>query len=941
VRADFEAAGPQHNGEASEAPLEFGQQVRDALRHVHDRTWLQTHPLARFLATADTRRTDSRGKSLQDSLLAAIEVMRPAADRPADPVQGRAYQLLVRRYVEGEEPTDVQKTLAIGKTEYYAEHQRAIDAVSSWLWERWRPTAPSPSLPATNPVAAAAQSDVKPLVHLLDDPPRHNLPAQLTSFVGRQTETGEVKRLLRGNRLVTLTGTGGCGKTRLALQVGADLLDAFPDGVWLVELAPLSDPALLPSTIARTLDVHEEPARPILTTLIDYLRARRLLLIVDNCEHLIAACAEISQTILQACPDVVILATSRETLGVGGEVAWRVPSLTLPADGALTAGPDWATRAQTSEAVQLFLARARLADPGFDLTSENAPSVVRICTRLDGIPLAIEMAAARLSVLSVDQIAARLDDRFRLLTGGSRAALPRQQTLRAALDWSYNLLSERERRLLRRLSVFASGCSLEAVEAVCSGDGVAEVDVLDLLSRLIARSLVVVDKSGREPRYHLLETIRQYGHDRLVYAEEARATRDAHRDWFLAFAERAEPELIREHQIEWLDRLELEIDNLREALEWSIGREAPDIALRLVGALNWFWFARDYWSEAKAWAERALTGPEAETRTDVRAKALDTLGNNAHFLRLWSTMAEAYEECRSIYQDMGNTNRLAWTLRQLGWPPYARGDLAQAESFFAQSLDLAHENGNVWVIAQAFEGLASVAWERRDYPTAQRLHADSLAHFRLAGDVRAVGWALIFFGEILAERDDLRAAQEALSQGLVLLRKIRSKLRIVWALSDLGIVTWLAGDRARSVELLEESLSLVELTGVRWLTGPVLVARAFVARASGDHPLARQLLVKAVNVQLARDGEQGSSMYGLGMLGVLAIDQGLDQRGICILAAARQRGVSFIGENRLREEALALARSRLDPATAGVAYAEGQAMTPEQAVAYALQTDDG
>jgi tetratricopeptide (TPR) repeat protein len=409
----------------------------------------------------------------------------------------------------------------------------------------------------------------------------------------------------------------------------------------------------------------------------------------------------------------------------------------------------------------------------------------------------------------------------------------------------------------------------------------------------------------------------------------------------LALAERAEPELIRAHQVEWLDRLELEIDNLREALEWSIGQGTPEPALRLVGALNWFWFARDYYSEARAWAERALTSPGAETRTGLRAKALDTLGNNAHFLQLWSQMTEAYEECRSICLEIGNTDRLAWALRQLGYAQLLGGDLAQAESFFAQSLDLARDSGNSWVTAQALEGLADAALERRDFPTAQRLSADSLAHFRLAGDVRAIGGALIFFGEILAEQDDLRAAQKALSDGLVLLRMIRSRLRIAVALRGIGLVTWLAGDRASAVELLEESWSLAELTAVRRLISATIVARAFVARASGDHPLARQLLVKAVTAQRATDGEQGSSMPGLGMLGVLAVDQGLDRRGIRLLAAAGQRHGGFIGETRLREEALALARSRLDPATANAAYAEGQAMTFEQAVSYALQTEDG
>jgi non-specific serine/threonine protein kinase len=868
--------------------------------------------------------------------------MHPAAVAQSGDLAGRGYQLLVQRYVEGDEPAEVQSKLAIGKTEYYVEHQRAIEAVTSWLWERWGPTAPEPAGPNAHSVLPTASVPPKSVstTRAIDQRPRHNLPVQLTSFIGRHEEIGEVRRFLSAHRLVTLTGTGGCGKTRLALQVGAELVDDFADGVWLVELAPLSDPALVPATIARIFDVHEETSRPILATLIDFLRPRRLLLIVDNCEHVIAACAGIVQTILQSCPDVAVLATSREALGVGGEVAWRVPSLTLPAEGMSSSGPALASRAQASEAVQLFLTRAQLAAAGFELTPDSAASIVRICARLDGIPLAIEMAAARLSVLSVDQIAARLDDRFRLLTGGSRAALPRQQTLRAALDWSYNLLSVPERRLLCQLSVFAAGCSLEAAEAVCAGAGVAEADIVELLSRLVDRSLVVVDRSGREPRYRLSETVRQYGHDRLVDSEEARATRDAHRDWFLAFAERAEPELVRADQVEWLDRLELEIGNLREALEWSLGQGTPEPALRLVGALNWFWVARDYYSEARGWAERALTSPGAETRTDLRAKALDTLGQNAGLLELWTTMTEAYEECRSICLDIGNTDRLAWTLRQLGYAEFFGGVLAQAESFFAQSLDLARNIGNSWVVAQALEGLAGVAWARRDYPAAQRLSAESLASFRLTGDVRAIGTALVGQGAILAERADLRAAQEALTEGLVLSRKIRSKNRIAFALSNLGVVTWLAGDRARAVELLEESVSLAELTGVRRLISETIVARAFVARASGDHSLARQLLVKALTLQLARDGEQGSSMVGLGMLGVLAVDRGLDRQGIRILAATRQRDFSFGGENRLREEALALARSRLDPATANAAYAEGQAMTFEKAIAYALEGAD-
>ena len=424
---------------------------------------------------------------------------------------------------------------------------------------------------------------------------RHNVPASLTSFLGREREVAEVRARLAAGRLLTLTGVGGCGKTRLALEVARVVLDQYPDGVWLVELGPTADAALVPHSVAAVVGARETAGQSTVNALASRLRARRLLLVLDNCEHLLDACAQLVDVLLRACPEVRVLATSREALGITGEVAWRVPSLPVPDPHHL---PQLA-ELRANPAVRLFTERASATQSQFVLTERNAPAVAQVCARLDGIPLALELAAARVAGLAVDQLAARLGQRFRLLTGGSRTALPRQQTLRATLDWSYDLLSQPEQMLLERLSVFAGGWTLEAAEVVCSGAGIEVSDVTDGLLRLVNKSLVVADEApdGRQ-RYRLLETVRQYARERLGSAAEAEAAHERHAAYFLAYVEAHDPEeLLRAKGLlnperSMLDQLEGELDNLRAALRWWI--ESPDAerALHQAAALFRIWYLR-------------------------------------------------------------------------------------------------------------------------------------------------------------------------------------------------------------------------------------------------------------------------------------------------------------------------------------------------------------
>jgi predicted ATPase/class 3 adenylate cyclase len=745
-----------------------------------------------------------------------------------------------------------------------------------------------------------------PPLQTLDTLP-NNLPLALTNFIGREREIAEVKRLLAQTRLLSLVGPGGTGKTRLALQVAAELVDAeqFKDGVWFVELAPVAEAQLVPQTVASVLGVREASVQSVSENLTDYLRSKNLLLLIDNCEHLIEACAQLADTLLRACPHVRILATSREAVGIAGETAWRVPTLSLPK----TRDSASIETLSSYESIRLFIDRALAAQPAFTFSHANAPFVVEICQRLDGIPLAIELAAARVKVLSPQQIAARLDDRFRLLTGGSRTALARQQTLRALIDWSHDLLPEAERVLLRRLSVFAGGWTLEAAEGVCadkeeggriedeifspSSSILHPSDILDLLVQLVNKSVVTTDERADEMRNRMLETIRQYAQEKLRESGEAPRIRDQHLDYFVEFVEGADPELRGTEQETWLQRLDNDYDNIRAALEWSSHR--PEVELRLAAALWRFWRVRSYFSEGRRWLEGALArGLDAPPL--ARAKALMGAGSLANY----------------------------------------QGDYAQARVLLTEALALSRQAGDKHSIATALNLLTHAQMMTGDFDNAQSALDESLAIFKELDDKRGMGYVYFFMGSMFLAMDELVQARHVLEQSLALLRGVGDRWWIGNTLLQLAWGINRQGDHERALALFDEVLAIG-----RTFEDKRGIARAllYIAEAKfyqGDYPTAHKEYVEALTLFQ----EIGDKWWGTvcleGLAAVLAM-QGEPERVARLLGAA-ERLHEIIGAPLLtayretRERTLAYANAQLDDATFAQLWSEGCALTFEQAI---------
>lgn len=662
--------------------------------------------------------------------------------------------------------------------------------------------------------------------------PPGNLPGALTSFIGRRQEIAAVKHLLSQSRLLTLTGPGGGGKTRLALRVAEDMRRRYRDGVWLVELASLADEALVPQAVAAVLGVREQVGQSLSESLVAHLLARESLLLLDNCEHLLDACAHLSAKLLAACPGLRLLATSREPLGVPGEGVWSVPPLSLAAPQPWrgpTAAADSLDAYRQSEAVQLFLARAQTQQPAFELTNENGPWVAEVCRRLDGIPLAIELAAARVRAYSVQQIAEHLDDRFRLLVSRLRTVPQRHQALEATLDWSHDLLADKERILLRRLAVFTSGWTLEAAEAVCADDAITTAEVMDLLANLIDKSLVVVESHPGRGHYHYLETIRQYAHLRLAAAGELHALRDRHLDYYLQWAETNATHLYAAQQSEWLELFDIEHDNLRAALEWSrSGQGQKESGLRLAVACGRFWQLRSYFREGRERLQAALNAVNAPQRSEARAWALiwaaelayvqsdyavtvsmadealvaareadpavvpiitwalNLLGRAATETGEYAKAIGLFEEALAIHRQRDEQPGIAGMLMELGWAAMRGGENDRAESNLNEAVLLARQLSDVFLLAFALAALGELAIRQGRFDRANDLLEESLDSRQILGDQWGIAVSLGSLGWAALRQLDFDRAQEKLGESLKIRLAIGDKGGIAWCLEKLA-----------------------------------------------------------------------------------------------------------------------------------------------------------
>jgi predicted ATPase/DNA-binding CsgD family transcriptional regulator len=761
------------------------------------------------------------------------------------------------------------------------------------------------------------------------------LPLQLTSFVGRERELHRIKELLASTRLLTLTGAGGSGKTRLASRVASDLLGAgeFADGVRWVDFSPILDPTFLTQAVAKAVGVHETPDVPLHESLANHLRQKHLLLVLDNCEHLILASARLCETLLSQCPDLKILATSREALSVPAEQVWLVPPLSLP-DPRQSMPLD---KLAQSEAIRLLIERARAVKPEFALTSQNATASREICQRLDGMPLAIELVAARLKVMSAEQIAARLDDRFHLLTLGSRTALPRHQTLQALIDWSYDLLPEAERTLLRRLSVFVGGWTLEAAEEVCAAADIERRQVLDLLTHLVDKSLVLVEEGDGAARYRFLETIRQYAQEKLRESGETEAIRDRHLAHFLALAEDAEAKLTGAERRVALGRFESDYANLRAAVAWSQTIADGELEMRLAGALSEFWNASNYASEGQQLLDRALArSQDFKPSPAILAKVLLGAGRVTSHLGALTTAQSRLMESLTLFKKLGDKRHAAYALSTLGWLSGQEGNHAQGRAQLEESVRLAREVGDKWLLQASLSILGDIL-QHAGFPEAGPVLEESLTLAHELGDKRSIAYVLIYSSEVDLRQGNYATAWTRREEALAIFRETGKKQDVAWALGSLGELARLQGDYARAGALYEESLPLSEEWGSQH--GWILHNLGHVAQYYGETTRAAELFKESLMLRNRAGEKEGMAEALAGLAGVAAAE-GQPERAARLFGAAEALREAIHLSIRLYNRTpydryLPIARAQSDEERFTRAWAEGKAMSLKQAIDYA------
>lgn len=757
------------------------------------------------------------------------------------------------------------------------------------------------------------------------------LPIQLTHFIGREQEIADVKGQLAQTRLLTLTGPGGCGKTRLAAAVAAQVLHAYQDGAVWVDLAPIADQSLVAQTVAKALGVGEQTGRSMSEVLADFLIERHLLLLLDNCEHLIAPCIRLVSALLSTCPDVHMLITSREPLAIAGESIYPVPTLSLPPAEILADNGSSAMIASgvvedlsKYEAIMLFLDRAGSIVPGFTLTSENARAVAEICVRLDGMPLAIELAAARINVLTAGQIAARLDSRFTLLKSSRKDAIGgRHQTLRTAIDWSYDLLSSPEQILFRRLSVLPGGCSLATAEAVVAGDGIDGEQLLALLSSLVNKSLVVADtlRPG-DARYTMLETIRQYAAQKLGDSGEGPAIRNRHLRCFLNLAEAAKPKLEAEYQQLWLNWLEDEVDNIRAALSWSLESEQHEAGLRIASALYQFWTIRDYREEALSWFQRLLARAQEDLPLVERLNALVYASLMASFHGRTALQMNYADEAAALGEAAGREDKqaLASALAAQAFAVRKGGDPDSAFTLALRALELLRELGDPYELGLSLTLYSFLAMSIGEYEQARAMLDEGLPLLRQTGSTYRIAMALNYAGDLARCQEDYARAVAAYDESIVLLREIEADRDLASALHNQGHATLHLGEVQRARVLFRESMAIQQeqrntLGMAECLLGFAALAIAEQAPAAGARLLAaaeaiggRQVTSEWAATRLEYEHYLQRARANLGESSFLE-EQAIGQ------SWSLEEAVTFALETADKGAAAAAARSKLDELT--------------------------
>jgi predicted ATPase/DNA-binding CsgD family transcriptional regulator len=727
--------------------------------------------------------------------------------------------------------------------------------------------------------------------------PKHNLPSQLTSFIGREKDVERVQHRLAGHRLVTLLGVGGIGKTRLSQQVANQILDHYTDGVWLVEFASLNDPTLVPQSVATVLGIqHRGDDKALVETLIHFLQAKTILLILDNCEHLLNACAELADKLLKNCPNLKILATSREALGILGEALYQVPSLTIPELQQISL----IEKLDSYESIRLFHERAQLVQMDFSLTQENSPSITQICSHLDGIPLAIELAAVRIQTLSAEQIAAQLDRCFHLLTGGSRAALPKHQTLQACIDWSWRLLHDVEQILLRRLSVFAGGWTLEAARAVCVGERVEAEAVFDLLTQLVNKSLLWAEREqGQEPRYRMLETIRAYALERLAQSSEMEALRGRHAQYY--------GDLILNQASYGIGaanvlRFQRELDNIRATLSWCVATPKDiELGARLLWILQWFWYARGYFSEGRLWTKQIVASPFLPEGSKSHARALASSG----LLAVWQGDQE--------------------------------NGLAQIEASLA--IAQKRKDEQMMPLLLMINGIAYISMGRDR--SAQPLLREAMELFEQQNLPYFHSMTIVLLGNVQLGLGHLEAARALYEEAAVRARALGENWALSFALSNLGEVARTQGQYALAREYYEECETLLHDDGETVDLARFAHNLGYIAQHEGDFPRAESQFRKSLAIFRHLGNRRGIAECLAGLAGLKA-RQGEAQWGATLLSAAesliQSTGGAWWPADRVEVEAnQEIIHSALSESELTAAQQQGKAMTWEQALGFASE----